>query len=145
MAGYGVTIFYRVIDGGEVWDTMQYWRDIEIWYHCGDDKHGILAFYNGEPTPGKLSDCFRGTHKSRWGEILKGAKATGIYGKIIRGIKRFGFREYMAIHNDNVLFSGTKYYKFVELKKRDTAEKKAFSLERRKLRLENLKEAESRA
>jgi len=100
IAGYGVTIFYKVIDGGLKITMKHYWSEIDN-YKYGDDSLGMLAFFGGEPTPKNMADCFS-THAGAWGNIFKGEGAGGIYGEIITGIKKYGFERYLFMYqNDN--------------------------------------------
>ena len=77
-----------------------YWSEID-WYKYGDDSLGVLAFLGHEPTPADMAGYFE-THAGAWGNIFRGTPAGGKYGKIIMGIKKYGFKDFLFMYqNDN--------------------------------------------
>jgi len=75
--------------------VKHYWNEL-AWYKYGDDRHGILAYFDHEPTPADLARCFEGTSAAVWGNILRGRGATGTYGEIIAGIKKYGIKVFIG-------------------------------------------------
>jgi len=70
--------------------NMKYfWSDLI----SADDRYGIKEALGESKLPHKLGLDFDLTSPQVWGNVVKGRKASGIYGEVIASIKRWGYKE----------------------------------------------------
>ena len=70
--------------------NMKYlWSDL----NTEDDRYGIKEALGESKLPHKLGLDFDLTSPQVWGNIIKGRKASGIYGEVIASIRHWGYKE----------------------------------------------------
>ena len=79
-------------------EQLRSWEEL-IYYKFGADCQGIVAYLGHEPSAADLTSCFDGTSAAVWGNILRGRLASGTYGEIISGIKKYGFKDFVEKYN----------------------------------------------
>ena len=70
--------------------NMKYlWSDLI----SSDDRYGIKEAIGESKLAHKLASDFDLTSPQVWGNIIKGRKASGIYGEVIASIRHWGYKE----------------------------------------------------
>jgi hypothetical protein len=70
-------------------NMVYFWSDLD----SADDRYGIKEALGESKLPHKLALAFDLTSPQVWGNVVKGRKASGIYGEIIASIKHWGYKE----------------------------------------------------